>query len=61
MFNLKHYRPTQPQLKLGVTKEIVGPPTPHHHHPSQTSRQHRKLIFGMQPYFDPTRCNMKKK
>ena len=26
-----------------------------------TSRQGRNLIFGMQPYFDPIRRNMKKK
>jgi ribosomal protein L13 len=43
---------------------IIGKkPTNHHHHTGMitfqaTSRQPRKLIFGMQPYSNPTRRNM---
>jgi hypothetical protein len=45
-----------------VTKYVVGPPPPHHQgHFYGTSRQPRKLIFGMQPYFDPTRKTTSKK
>jgi hypothetical protein len=46
----------QPQLNLGVTKYLVGPPPP-----PTTSRQPRKLIFGIQPYFEPTRKTTSKK
>ena len=30
-------------------------------HKTTTSKQHRKLKFGMQSYFNPTKRNMKKK
>jgi hypothetical protein len=37
-----------------VTKKSIGPPL-HPTTPTATSRQLRKLLFGMQSYFDPTR------
>ena len=52
------------QVEVGLTTLWVGthPPTTHHpttHPPTTnfqtTSRPPRKLIFGMQPYFNPTR------
>jgi hypothetical protein len=52
---------TQPQVNLRVTKYLVGPPTTPPPPPLHTSRQCRKLIFGMQPYFHPTRKMTSKK
>jgi hypothetical protein len=39
------------------------PPPPYHHHTEThynlgSSRQPRKLIFGMKPYFNPNEINM---
>ena len=54
--------------KLESQSFLSSPTTPPTHHPptthlnfSGTSRLARKLIFGMQPYFDPTRKNISKK
>ena len=44
-----------------IGKKTTTPPPPHHHDVitfEATSRQLRKLIFGMQPYSNPTRRNM---
>jgi hypothetical protein len=57
------HSPTQPQLELELDL-IMGRNPPHHpttRNFSGTSRQPRKLIFGMQPYFNPTRKKTSKK
>jgi hypothetical protein len=57
---------TQPQPQPNSTSTRVGvdmldhptsPPTTHNLNFQGTSRQYWKLIFVMQPYFDPTRWN----
>ena len=58
------HSPTEPQLELGVTKNLIRPPHPSHPphlNLEGSSRQPRKLIFGMQPYFDTTRKMTSKK
>ena len=51
---------SQPQLNLNSSWEWQSNHTTHNNFEG-TSRQLRKLIFGMQPYFDPTRKTTSKK
>ena len=48
-------------LDLIMGRNPPNTTNPHHRNFSGTSRQPRKLIFGMQPYFDPTRKTTSKK
>jgi hypothetical protein len=44
------------QHEVGVTRLLVcNPPPPPHTNFYTTSKQPRKLIFGIRPYFNPTR------
>ena len=56
------HNPGQPKtISPGVVLISVRKTTPHHtgdDYNSGSSRQPRKLIFGMQPYSNPTRRNM---
>ena len=45
-----------PKTKLQCIMQ--GNPPPPHPPPQKLLWQPRKLIFGRQPYYDPTRCNM---
>ena len=56
------HNPGQPKtISPGVVLISVRKTTPHHtgdDYNSGSSRQPRKLFFGMQPYSNPTRRNM---
>ena len=54
------HSPTQPYLKFRLTNYLVGP-TYHQWNFQGTSWKPRKLIFGMQPFFDLTRKTTLKK